>query len=57
MIKQYCIEVSSEQITPITVQAENEQDAKERALKCQGDSGDSYPGELKIISLICLNDD
>lgn len=57
MIKVYRVEVSIEQITPVTVKASSEEEAEELALLCVGEFGDSYPGELKVLNSRCLDNE
>ena len=51
----YRIEIKQEIITPITVTANNEGDAKVLALSGSGELGQSYPSELEIKSIRVLN--
>ena len=56
MTKRYCVEVSVERITPITVQADSNEEALEAARSNTGEAGDEYVGDIKIVSILCLEE-
>ena len=47
----YLVEVKQELITPVTVEADSQQEAIELVLGQQGYTGDTYPGETHIASV------
>lgn len=54
MSERYLVQISQAQITPVTVVASTPQEAKERALKGEGNTGDSWqedPRSTRVIKL------
>lgn len=51
MTKEYLVEISHERITPLTVRAEDRDHAIALALDNNGDPGDEYCGEIKVINI------
>ena len=50
----FLFEVSQERITPITVTATSESEAKEKLLLGEGDAGDYYFGDVRIVKVRVL---
>lgn len=50
-MKSYLIEIKSETITPVTVQASSSDEALEKVLHNEGVAGDSYHGEISLLSI------
>jgi hypothetical protein len=44
----YRIEVTHELITPVSIRASSEKDAKEKVLQGEGEAGDTFPGETFV---------
>lgn len=51
MLKEYLVEVCQELITPVTVTASSKAEAKDAVIRSQGEAGDSYPGDVRILKI------
>lgn len=51
----YLVDVSHSTVTSVTVDAESQQEAIESALRNEGDSADSQPGDTFVIAVRCLD--
>lgn len=49
-MNRYLVEVRQEVTTPVTVDADNIEDAQKRALYGMGEFGDQEAGELRIVA-------
>jgi hypothetical protein len=49
MLKKYLVEVCQELVTPVTVIASSKSEARDTVIRSQGEAGDTYPGDVKIL--------
>lgn len=52
--ERYLVQVCQQQITPVIVVADSPQEAKERALRGEGNPGDSWQEEPFSVRVVCL---
>ncbi len=52
----YLVEVASQTVVPVVIDAVSEQEAIECVLRQQGDASEPYPGITKVIAVRCLED-
>lgn len=57
MQRKYRIEILCEEITPVSVIAGSESSAIEAVMNGNGDPCEAYPGETRIISAKCVDED
>lgn len=51
MLKKYLVEVCQELVTPVTVIATSKAAARDAVKSSQGEAGDTYPGDVKILKI------
>ena len=55
-MKSYLLEIKHETITPVSIEANSSQEAIEKALRNEGHSGNSYPGETIVLNVRAVDD-